>query len=711
MKLEQLSELFEQAIQIENPQEQMEFIQLTCDDLSSREKLVELVRAHRSPCRIVDDPDAVIDVARNLEPDKGRPKEGDRIGAYRLLEQIGEGGMGYVFMADQTRPIRRRVAIKVIKPEANSNQVLARFDAEREALTRLDHPNVTQILDAGVTDQGLPYFVMELVRGDSLIEFCDRNKLSIRQRIELLEKVCLAVHHAHQKGILHRDIKPSNVMVTLHDGAPVPKVIDFGIAKALDRPLTTETLFTRYGDMVGTPQYMSPEQAEKSGLDLDVRTDIYSLGVLLYELLTGTTPIEEDSLKGKGLLGILETVRDCDTESPSLRVTRTLTVNEAISSQRNTNDHLLQKLIRGELDWITLKALSKDRANRYESAAAMARDLRRYLNGDSVEAAAPTFLYLGMKLFRKHRAICIALGCCALLLIAVSIVSVGWAVTNGQLRKVANDNAVELAEKSQHLEKLNAELMIARDRAKQAEKQALSLVNEKKRQAAEERATNRYLIGMLSNVEPKSILVNGQPARAELDDLEPVLQLIKSTVEAIETGESAAFLSPSPDIYMEAEPVGLQIHDPIFGEPRDGSLLDLALSPLGAPSINGEPSLLELVLEEYRKEFGTEHEMVAACLVAICHSHLHYLKNDWAKIESHSRETLAITSQLSQDIDDRLFLELQAKCLLVKALTGQHRVFEAKEQLADAQASYQNQKALLNAEQQERIEDLLPSID
>jgi serine/threonine protein kinase len=336
------------------------------------------------------------------EPITERP--GTVIGPYKLLEQIGEGGFGVVFMAEQQQPIRRKVALKVLKPGMDTKQVIARFEAERQALALMDHPNIAHVFDGGATDSGRPYFVMELVRGQSLTEYCDQNNLPIHERLELFVNVCQAVQHAHQKGIIHRDIKPSNILVTLHDGVPVPKVIDFGIAKATGPQLTDKTLFTNYAQMIGTPLYMSPEQAEMSGLDIDTRSDIYSLGVLMYELLTGTTPFDKERLRSAGYDEIRRIIRE---EEPCKPSTRMSTLNQAAttaSSHRQSDPRKLSRLFRGELDWIVMKALEKDRNRRYESASVFAADVQHYLHDEPVQACPPSAAYRFRKFARRNKA-------------------------------------------------------------------------------------------------------------------------------------------------------------------------------------------------------------------------------------------------------------------------------------------------------------------
>jgi serine/threonine protein kinase len=326
-----------------------------------------------------------------------------RIGRYRILERIGGGGMGEVYVAEQTEPIKRRVAIKVIKAGMDTKQVVARFEAERQALAMMDHPNIARVFDAGATDTGRPYFVMELVRGVPITRFCDDNKLSTRQRVELLVPVCQAVQHAHQKGIIHRDIKPHNVLVTLHDGKPVPKVIDFGIAKATSQPLTDKTVYTEFRAMIGTPAYMSPEQAEMSGLDIDTRSDIYSLGVLAYELLTGALPFDSDRLVKAGLGEIQRIIREEEPPRPSLRFSTLGAALAAIASHRGAEPARLSKLLAGELDWIVMRAMEKDRRRRYDTATDLAADFTRHLTGEPVMAAPPTWAYRTQKFVKRNK--------------------------------------------------------------------------------------------------------------------------------------------------------------------------------------------------------------------------------------------------------------------------------------------------------------------
>jgi WD40 repeat protein/serine/threonine protein kinase len=328
---------------------------------------------------------------------------GTVIGRYKLLEKIGEGGMAVVYMAEQKKPLRRRVALKIIKLGMDTKQVIARFEVERQALALMEHPNIAKVLDAGKTKTGRPYFVMELVRGVSITDYCDKNKLTTKDRLDLFVQICNAVQHAHQKGIIHRDIKPSNVMVTLRDGEPVPKVIDFGIAKATSRTLTEKTLFTRYAQMIGTPAYMSPEQAEMSELDIDTRTDIYSLGVLLYELLTGTTPFSDKQLREAGYVEMQRIICEQEPVKPSTRLSTIGDSLTDVAKHRNTRPDLLSKSIRGDLDWIVVKSLEKNRNRRYDTAVELVNDIEHHLNDEPIQAAAPSLLYKTRKFVRRNR--------------------------------------------------------------------------------------------------------------------------------------------------------------------------------------------------------------------------------------------------------------------------------------------------------------------
>src|SRR3954469_5797219 len=327
---------------------------------------------------------------------------GSVIGPYKLLQQIGEGGMGVVFMATQTEPIQRTVAIKIIKPGMDTRQVIARFEAERQAVAMMDHPNIAKVLDAGTTDSGRPYFVMELVKGVPITKYCDDKHLPIRERLQLFMQVCQAVQHAHQKGIIHRDIKPNNVLVAEYDDHAIPKVIDFGVAKAIAQKLTERTMFTEFGQVLGTFEYMSPEQAKFNQLDIDTRSDIYSLGVLLYELLAGSTPLEGKRLHEAAFDEMLRIIREEEPPKPSTRLITTEQL-PGIAANRGLEPKKLSGHVKGELDWVVMKALEKDRNRRYATANSFAADIQRYLDDEAVQACPPSAMYRFRKFARRNK--------------------------------------------------------------------------------------------------------------------------------------------------------------------------------------------------------------------------------------------------------------------------------------------------------------------
>ena len=366
-------------------------------------------------------------------------KLGDMIGPYKLLEKIGEGGFGVVFKAEQREPVRRQVAIKVIKLGMDTKEVVARFEAERQALAMMDHPNIARVLDAGATATGRPYFVMELVRGSPVTDYADRHMLDTRQRVQLATQICRAVQHAHGRGVIHRDIKPSNVLVTVSDDRPIPKVIDFGIAKATQSRLTERTLFTAHQQLIGTPQYMSPEQADSDGTDVDTRTDIYSLGVLIYELLVGTTPLDARSLRSAAFEAMRKMIRETEPSKPSTKLhTLAGEAQASVATNRKTDARQLSRQLHGELDWIVMKSLEKDRSRRYDTAAALADDMARYLAGEAVLAGPVSGLYRFRKIARRHRGLLAMTGIvAAALLLGVIGTTIGL-VRESRQRKLAD---------------------------------------------------------------------------------------------------------------------------------------------------------------------------------------------------------------------------------------------------------------------------------
>jgi tetratricopeptide (TPR) repeat protein len=443
--------VFCEALGREVPQERAAYLDAACgQDADLRARVEALLRAHQGAGVFLGGPALATGTAATLEQAVAE-RPGAVIGPYKLLEQIGEGGMGLVFVAEQQQPVRRKVALKVLKPGMDTRQVIARFEAERQALALMDHPHIAHVFDGGQTPAGRPYFVMELVRGVPITDFCDQSHLPIRERLALFVDVCLAVQHAHQKGIIHRDLKPSNVLVVSHDGTPVAKVIDFGIAKAVGQQLTDKTIYTHFAQLVGTPLYMSPEQAGQSGLDVDTRSDIYSLGVLLYELLTGTTPFEKERLKEVGFDELCHIIREEEPPRPSTRISTLGPAATPVSTQRRSDPKRLSQLFRGELDWIVMKALEKDRNRRYETASAFAADVQRYLHDEPVQACPPSAWYRLRKLARRNK---VALTTAALVLGALLL---GAGVSLWQAVRVTVANAELEVEQGQTRAALEAE--------------------------------------------------------------------------------------------------------------------------------------------------------------------------------------------------------------------------------------------------------------
>ena len=476
-RLDLLASIFS-AVADAPPIERERLLDQLCTNDELRAQVVELLAMDSSTDLFVD---------KSPVSPKHLPQCGESIGPYKLLQVIGQGGMGVVYMAEQSVPVRRKVALKLVKPGVESSQTLARFDAERQVLSVLDHPNVARVLDAGETESGHPYFVMELVKGKAINAYCEQNRLSTRERLELFVPVCHAVQHAHQKGIIHRDLKPSNVLIAEYDGRPVPKVIDFGVAKAINQPLTEMTLFTAFGQIIGTFEYMSPEQSRFNQLDVDTRTDIYGLGVLLYELLTGCTPFEKKRLCSVEWEEMLRIIREEDPPIPSTRLSETARTTAAESDARSMECTKISRMVKGELDWIVMKAIEKDRERRYPSAQSMADEIESFLAGGPVAACPPTLAYRSRKFLRRNR---VAVASTCLVFTALVIGLVG---TTSQAFRARKAEAEALAK--QEL----AQRQMAR--AELSERQAVS-------EATRATAISRFLRNDLLGLDGNSTFLN-----------------------------------------------------------------------------------------------------------------------------------------------------------------------------------------------------------
>ena len=515
--------IFHVARKIESLEARNGYLDQICGgNTALRARIQSLLRVHEQDASFLNSPSGVAETAAGTPMDLGASEgPGSVIGPYKLLEQIGEGGFGVVFMAEQQRPVRRKVALKVLKPGMDTRQVVARFEAERQALALMEHQNIARVLDAGETISGRPYFVMELVRGIPITTFCDDNHLLIRDRLRLFFDVCQAVQHAHQKGIIHRDLKPSNILITRYDGTPVPKVIDFGIAKAMGQQLTDKTLFTGFTQMIGTPSYMSPEQAEMSGLDVDTRSDIYALGILLYELLTGEPPCDQERVRTAPLDEIRRIIREEEPARPSTRITTLGKLASTVSAKRRSDPRRLSQLYQGELDWIVMKALEKDRNRRYETASALAADVQRYLNNEPVLACPPSTWYRVRKAVRRHRSVVVAASFILLTLVA-GIIAATW----GLIRATDAETAA--------LQEASAKEVALKDREK-----ALS-----EAQQSERDARAQFFRSLLN--EARAVRLSGRMGQ-RLDSLDAIARAVQIRPDARLRDEALAALA-HPDL-------------------------------------------------------------------------------------------------------------------------------------------------------------------
>ncbi len=620
-------EVFQQAADLP-PQQRAVFLDERCADQPAVRAEVESLLVHLDNEMI-----ASLACAASILPQDAIPGN-ERIGPYKILRLIGEGGFGSVFLAEQEQPVHREVALKIIKLGMDTRQVIARFEAERQALAMMDHPSIARVLDAGATDTGRPYFVMELVRGTPITECCDRNGLSTRARLRLFVQVCHAVQHAHQKGVIHRDIKPSNVLVVLHDGTPAPKIIDFGIAKATNQRLTDRTFFTVYLRFIGTPQYMSPEQAAMHGADIDTRTDVYSLGVLLYELLTGTTPCEAAALRNAGTDKIQQIICQQDPPTPSQRLSALGGDLREVASARSADPKALTRLVRGDLDWIVMKALEKDRNRRYETVAALAADVQHYLDNEPVAARPPNRSYRFRKFVRRNRISFVAGS-----LVAVAILIGLAAATIGFVR--ARDE---------------------RDRALAAEQRAGVQADRARVEAQSAKAINQFFNKMLASVDPMQIRALSAYALDENAPARPAGSFPRDVSVARMVREAAATL----DRAFAGKP-----------ELEAASRETLGMTLRGLGLFRDAAIQLEAALEIRRRVLGDEHPDTLRSALA-----LGDILADTGKSSQAERLVRAAHAGLRRVYGDEHPKVLSAAAILASVLADQ-RNFEESEALYD----------------------------
>ena len=649
--------IFDGALQLP-PAQRASYIKAACDkDAVLLKRIEALLAAHEHDGGPLGEPVARPPrktIALSLAPTE---KPGDKIGHYKILQLIGEGGYGSVYMAEQEAPVRRRVALKVIKLGMDTKNVVARFEAERQALALMDHPNIAKVFDAGATETGQPFFVMELVRGIKITDYCDQNNLPTAERLKLFGEVCRAIQHAHQKGVIHRDIKPSNILVTLHDGVPVPKVIDFGIAKATDQRLTDKTVFTQFEQFIGTPAYMSPEQAEMSGLDIDTRSDIYSLGVLLYELLTSRTPFDPKELMSAGLDAMRRAIREQEPPKPSTRLNTMLFPDlTTVARQRDVTPPKLIHLVKGDLDWIVMKALEKDRTRRYETASSFAGDVDHFLKNEPIIAHPPTTLYRFQKLVRRNKVVFAAGTAVALSIIAGLVVSTWLFFREKEARQRADREAMHSQQVALFLEDMlkgvGPGVALGRD---------TTLLRE-----ILDKTVTRVTTDLKDQPEVQAEICNtlgevyralGQSNKAE--EMHRAARSLQGRAAGVKSSDVATSLNDLALVLRdqgklaEAESLQCEVLDlrrKLYGNEHAAvatSLNNLALVLRSEGKLADAERLHREALAMQRKLFGDEHLSVATSL-----NNLAWVLRDEGKLadaESYFRESLAIQKKILGD--------------------------------------------------------------
>ena len=574
------------------------------------------------------DPPPATDLTRL--PDHGASSL-PQVGPYRLLRRIGEGGMGDVWLAEQLRPVHRQVALKVIKSGMDTREVIARFDAERQALALMNHPNIAAVYDAGATPEGRPYFAMEYVHGIPITEYCDKQRLTIQERLALFVDVCAGVQHAHQKGIIHRDIKPSNVLVATQDEKHTPKIIDFGVAKAISQPLADRTVFTEIGQLIGTPEYMSPEQAEMTNLDIDTRTDVYSLGVLLYEMLTSRRPHDSKELRRAGVAEIQRKLREDEPAKPSSRISTLGAESTLSATNRRVDPRRLEKALKGDLDWITMKALEKDRVRRYETAHALALDVERHLKNEAVMAGPPSGLYRVRKLYVRHRRTFLAAGAVALALV-VGVIGTSWALLQAvRAERQAAASGVEARRQTAVAEAVNAFLnedllAVARPSAARGQgkdvsmREVLDVAAERIDQAS--KAGGRFAAEPLVEAQIRNTLADTYIALGEYTAAEPqakrALDLRRSALGS-EHAATVKMMSMLGNIYWrqnrldDATPLfqnAFEISRRVLGQDHPAALtnqMNLANLHRAKGQYKAAEPLYEYLIETQGRVLGAEH--------------------------------------------------------------------------------------------------------